>query len=122
MSFRVEYDGAIDCVVTTISGPLNKEVVLEFFSEVGRVAKQNKCTRVLSDLRKAKIAASTTDIYQTADALGNKQISTDFKRAIVVSQDEEDYAFWETVCFNQGFQNVRVFRVYDEARQWISST
>lgn len=94
---------------------------MAFFAEVGRVAAENKCTRVLSDLRKAHIAASTTDIYQTASALGNKKISPGFKRAIVVSRDEDDYAFWETVCFNQGFQNVRIFQDYGEAEQWVTS-
>jgi len=30
------------------------------------------------------------------------------------------YAFWENVYFNQGFQNVKIFRDYDEAQQWIA--
>jgi len=122
MSFRVKCDEAIDCVVTSISGPLNKEVVPEFFPEAGRVAAENRYTRALSDLRKAKIVASTTDIYQTANGLSDKQIDTGFKRAIVVFQDGDDYAFWETVRFNRDFQRVRVFRIHDEAEQWISST
>jgi hypothetical protein len=122
MSFRVSYDETRDCVVTSIAGPLTKEVVMAFFAEVGRVASEKKCMRVLSDLREAHIAASTTDIYQTAGTLGNNKISPAFKRAIVVSRDEDDYAFWETVCFNQGFQNVRIFQDYGEAEQWITSS
>jgi hypothetical protein len=122
MSFRVRYDEAIDGVVTSISGPLNNEVALEFFPEVGRVAAENRYLRVLGDLPKAKIAASPTESYQTASALGDKQINTGFEHAIFVCQDGDDYASWGTVCFNRDFQSVRVFRIYDEAEQWISST
>ena len=32
------------------------------------------------------------------------------------------YVFWETVRFNQGFQNVRLFRGFDEARHWVLQT
>lgn len=119
VTFRVVYDEDSDCILTTVSGDMDMDVVQAFFAEVGRVAAENRCTRVLSDLREAKIVAATADIYLMAKALGEKKISPSFKRAIVISRDEEDYAFWETVCFNQGFQNVRVFREYDEAKQWV---
>lgn len=122
MTFRVMYDVDTDCVVTSVAGELNKEVVLEFFTEVGRVAAEHRCKRVLSDLRKAKIVASTADIYLMAKMLGEKKIDKSFKRAIVISRDEEDYTFWETVCFNQGFQSVRVFRDHDEAKRWVLGT
>jgi len=120
MTIRVVYDRDTDCILTSVTGPLDKEVALALFTEIGRVAMESQCMRVLSDLREAKIDASTSDIYQMAQSLGNTQITKAFKRAIVVSRDEEDYAFWETVCFNQGFQNVKILRDYDEAQQWIA--
>ena len=120
MTFRVVYDNETDCILSSVIGPLDKEVALAWFSEVGRIAVENQCTRVISDLREAKVVASTADIYLLAKSLGSTQITNVFKRAVVVSQDEEDYAFWETVCFNQGFQNLKIFRDYDEAKQWIA--
>ncbi len=120
MTIRVVYDSEMDCLLTSVTGPLDKEVALALLSEVGRVAVENQCTRVLSDLREAKIVASTAEIYRIAKSLGDTQITKAFKRAVVVSRDEEDYAFWETVCFNQGYQNVKIFRDYDEAKQWIA--
>ena len=120
MTVRVVYDNETDCILSSVIGPLDKEVALALFSEVGRIAVENQCTRVISDLREAKVAASTADIYLLAKSLGSTQITKVFKRAVVVSRDEEDYAFWETVCFNQGFQNVKIFRDYDKAKQWIA--
>ena len=122
MTIRVVYDSEMDCLLTSVTGPLDKEVALALLSEVGRVAVENQCTRVLSDLREAKIVASTAEIYRIAKSLGDTQIAKEVKRAVVVSRDEEDYAFWETVCFNQGYQNVKIFRDYDEAKQWIALT
>lgn len=120
MTIRVVYDSEMDCLLTSVTGPLDKEVALALLSEVGRVAVENQCMRVLSDLRDAKVVASTAEIYRMAKLLGGTQITKAVKRAVVVSRDEEDYAFWETVCFNQGYQNVKIFRDYDEARQWIA--
>lgn len=122
MSFRVTYDAQADCVVTRVEGELDKEVVQAFFAEMGRVATENRCARVLSDLREAKIVASTTDIYRMAQSLEDKKIGRSFRRAIVVSRDEEDYAFWETVCFNQGFQSVRLFHDYEDANRWVTGS
>ena len=120
MTIRVVYDSEMDCLLTSVTGPLDKEVALALLSEVGRVAVENQCMRVLSDLRDAKVVASTAEIYRMAKLLGGTQITKAVKRAVVVSRDEEDYAFWETVCFNQGYQNVKIFRDYDEAKQWIA--
>ena len=120
MTIRVVYDSEMGCLLTSVTGRLDKEVALALLSEVGRVAVENQCTRVLSDLREAKIVASTAEIYRIAKLLGNTQITKEVKRAVVVSRDEEDYAFWETVCFNQGYQKVKIFRDYDEAKQWIA--
>ena len=122
MTVRVGYDAPTDCVISSVTGELDKEVVLELLSEVGRVAVENQCERVLSDLREAKVVATTADIYQMAKLLGSNQISKALKRAVVVSRDEEDYAFWETVCFNQGYQNVKIFRDYDEAKRWVATS
>lgn len=33
MTFRVVYDADTDCVVTSVSGEIDKDVVLAFFSE-----------------------------------------------------------------------------------------
>ena len=67
MTIRVVYDRETDCILTSVAGPLDKDVVPAFFSEVGRVALESQCMRVLGDLREAQILASTSDICRDYD-------------------------------------------------------
>ena len=119
MPCQITYDPKIDCVVNTISGDLDKNLVGNFFMEVGKVAAENNCRRMLSYLRTAKIVAPATDIYDMASSLEKLQIQRTFRRAIVISQDHKDYAFWETVCYNQGHQIVKIFHNYEKAKDWV---
>lgn len=119
MPFYVTYDSDNDCVVTMIEGILDKEVVLAFFKEVGSVAGKNNCTRILSDLRNAKIVAPVSDIYAMAKLLDSMNISPSFRRAIVITTDHDDYRFWETACYNQGHSSVRLFENYERAKKWV---
>jgi hypothetical protein len=121
MAFKVEFDSEMACVATSITGDLDKEVINAFFMEVGKVAGEHECTRVLSDLREATITAPLADIYEMAKAIEKKQVLKSFRRAIVISKDHQDYAFWETVCYNQGHRMVRIFQNYDQARKWVLS-
>lgn len=119
MPFQVQYDAALDCVVSIVSGDLDTPLVGAFFTEMGRVATQNQCTCMLSDLRKATIVASTVEIYEMVKTLRQRQIKTSFRRAIVITRDTEDYTFWETISHNKGFAGVRVFEDYAEAKAWV---
>ena len=118
MPFQVIYDSETACIVATLSGDLDTKVVAAFFDEVLRVAADNDCDRVVSDLRDATIVASAADMYWMADALSKKNVQSLQRRAIVVSRDQQDYSFWETLCANRGQGNVRIFEDYDEARHW----
>ncbi len=119
MSFSVTYDLSLDCILTTMDGSLDQKQVSAFFEQVGRTAAEHSCKRVLSDLRNARIVAPLADIYEMASAIEKKGILTSFKRAIVISKDQEDYDFWKTVCHNTGHANIRLFHDYDEAMAWV---
>ena len=53
MPYRVRYDPGIDCVVTKITGDMDKALVSAFFTDVGRTSAENGCRRILSDLTDA---------------------------------------------------------------------
>lgn len=116
---EVTYDREADCVRTKIVGRLDNTVVSAFFAEVGRVSAENRCSRILSDLREARIAASTMDIYEEVQKPEHSGIPRSHRRAIVISRDMRDYRFWETTCRNRGFLGVRIFTNYDEAADWL---
>jgi hypothetical protein len=119
MPFTVTYDREADCIRTRIVGRLDKELVGAFFAEVGRVASGTRCSRIISDLREAKIAASTLDIYGEVEGPEHTGIPRSHRRAIVISRDMRDYRFWETTCRNRGFLGVRIFTDYDQAAEWL---
>ena len=122
MPFEVTYDDQADCLVARLSGDLDTKLVGAFFAALIRAAEEHGCTRALSDLRDATIRATAADLYWMAESLARKNIRALQRRAIVVSRDQEDYSFWETVCANQGVGNVRIFEDYDEARRWAVET
>ncbi len=119
MPFHVKYDSKIDCVVTTITGNIDKSLIDDFFVEVGKIVAENNCRQILSDVRDAKIIASVADIYNMAKSIKSKGILTSLRRAIVISKDHKDYTFWETVCYNQGHQMVKIFQNYEQAKDWL---
>lgn len=119
MPFQVKHDATQGLIKAAMTGDLDRPLVAEFFTEVLRVATETGCGRVLSDLREARIVATTADIYWMAQALAKKKVQALHRRAIVVARDQDDYAFWETVCSNLGHRNVRVFEDYDAARRWV---
>ena len=108
-------------IMHRLAAPEAMPELLREIMEVGKVAGEHECTRVLSDLREATITAPLTDIYEMAKAIEKKQVLKSFRRAIVISKDHQDYAFWETVCYNQGHRMVRIFQSYDQARKWVLS-
>ena len=90
MPFQVSYDPKIDCVVTSITGNMDKNLISDFFMEVRRVAQENNCMRILSDLRAGKIIAPITDLYEMASSLDKMKIPKSLRRAIVISRDHGD--------------------------------
>jgi hypothetical protein len=80
--------------------------------------------RVLVDLRDVDLAMSTDELQRLpkdiSDALARWRIPVGaFKRAIVVSDDWEDYRLFEEAALKQGW-NTRVFDSIDDARTWLA--
>lgn len=117
--FEVVYDEEYGCVRAVLNGPLDRSVVGPFYTELGRVANENQCRRIISDLRNAEIIANTFDMYFEAREMKHKNILPSFKRAIVISRDKAGYEFWENVCVNLGFPEVKIFEDYETALRWV---
>ena len=75
---EVWYDADDALVRTIIRGRLNSAVADLFFREMGRVAFENKCLRVLSDLREAKLDGSSFDMYFEAKTSQRKASDEQF--------------------------------------------
>ncbi len=117
--YRVEYDEMNQYIFTTVKGPVSLELILQIYREIGKCARENRCSRILSDLRHAEITASMDDMNEMAKRLTDMNMHVHFKRSIVVPKDTEIYHFWEKICHNQGHSLVRVFSSCDEAKNWL---
>ena len=67
-----------------------------------------------------KLTASLLDIYNNADHFEQWGVPHNLCMAVVYSEDEKAYKFWETVIRNRGFA-ARVFTDKDEAIGWLTN-
>ncbi|RME73361.1 MAG: hypothetical protein D6781_00565 [Verrucomicrobia bacterium] len=119
MKMSVSFDPVAFFVRLEVIGELNPTTVRAFFARMGKAAQEHRCGRILTDLQRARIAADPVDIFSTVGDLEELGVRRTFRRAIVISRDHADYAFWETACRNRGFHGVQVFTDGEAARAWL---
>ncbi|MHC4842359.1 MAG: hypothetical protein ACYTFM_13140 [Planctomycetota bacterium] len=127
MSYKIRYDAKSGCVYSCIEGEVDKETIEEYAVEIVKVLQEHSCLRSLNDMRKAKVKLSTMEIYDLPIYLENLEYDRLVKRAIVVSQDFEDYRFYETVSHNYGHlveifsdsDKFNLFRDMEKAKEWL---
>jgi hypothetical protein len=120
MKFSVQYDPENDIIITSMTGEIDSEVIEAFSGEAIKLLSEHNCKRVLNDMRGAKLDFSTIDIYRIPKILDEARFPKSWKRAILVSDELEDYAFFETTSVNRGHR-VKIFQDADEAIIWLRS-
>lgn len=123
MSSSVTYNPDDGFITIWLEGKIDKALVMKLASETGHVARQNDCYLVLCDAREATVSMSIVEIYELPKIFMDILLETGvqlskFKRALVMSSDVDDFAFFETVSRNRG-QNVVLFRSMEAARLWL---
>jgi hypothetical protein len=124
MSHTIAYDSDAHIVEITIQGQLFLNEVKDIYSEAILIAREEGCSRFLSDYRQATIRLSTLELYELPKILAEVITPLGYspvtlKRALVVARDLEDYRFFETVTVNSG-QNTKIFQNINEAEAWLS--
>ncbi|MHC4532978.1 MAG: hypothetical protein ACYS6K_03410 [Planctomycetota bacterium] len=127
MSFNVYYDSERNCVFVSIEGDFDMEQAKELAQEAVKQATAHNCKRLLNDLRKANVKLSTIEIYDLPAYISDAGLDRLCKRALIVSQDFDDYKFFENVSSNQGHlvevfadsDEFSIFRNVDEAQDWL---
>ncbi len=123
MPHTVRYNPELRIIETVVQGDLTRQEAEEIISGIIRTALETGCYLCLSDYRQAVMKLATMEIYKVPhlilDASLAQQLDAGkFKRAIVVSADQEDFHFFETVTVNSG-QNLRVFEDVQTALEWL---
>ena len=107
----------------TLSGIINIQMIKGAIPELARLLKEHNCFLILNDSREAVPDVSTIDIYSLpkffSEMLSEAGVQVHkLRRAIIVSKDMNEFAFFETVSRNRA-QNVMLFRDPDEAKKWL---
>ncbi|BCY16489.1 hypothetical protein hrd7_03380 [Leptolinea sp. HRD-7] len=125
MCFVITYldDDAI--IESTLLKDFNWQVMEKMVPAISKVINEKNCHHILLDWRKAKIALSTTQIYDTPNKLKEEFEKYGvnifkLKRAYLIDRVDSDSYFFETMMKNNS-QTFSIFLNRDEAVKWLKS-
>ncbi len=121
MSYSMKYNSENNCIMASMEGRIDQNTVKEFALNIVEATKKHNCRKILNDIRKVNLNLSTIEIYELPKKIKEAGLEQFTKRALVVGNNFEDVAFFETVSFNQA-QNVKIFRDPEAALEWLKST
>ena len=115
---NIRFDSEKGIIWIVVSGPVSKNYAAEFLPEVVKVAEENKCQKLLFDIRNTLITeflGNVLDYIVEIESIGFKK---SYKIATVHTVDEEMNQFLTQNMRRQGF-DYRLFTEIDEAANWL---
>ncbi len=120
MSYELQYDSKIDCVILRIQDIVTLEVIRMIAPEVARMCEETGCRRLLNDMSTATINISFLDLYKSPKTMDESGVSRKTKRALVVPPAFDEPDFLENLTRNRG-HDLKIFKDIKEAKQWLLS-
>jgi hypothetical protein len=121
MDSDISFNSEINVVCVKATGELNHETGARIAERTLRVIAKHKCNKIFCDYSKMKVTASFWEIYENPILFDLWGIPHNFNIAVIYSQDEDSFKFWEARMQNAGFI-VRVFTQEEEALKWLTET
>lgn len=118
MSYTLTYDPEADLIIGSIQGEFDTAMVRDYIRVVAALAREKRCTRVLTDMRNSKPRLTVLEIDDLPRFATDVGLDRSVRRALVVADDFDDYAFYRSSSAIQG-QNVRIFKDIDDAKAWL---
>ena len=123
MSHTVEYNPKENMVIAKVMGKVGLPDLLEFLTNILRVAKQENCHYILTDLHEAHLEVSVSQIFSLPDTIGvmSKEQGMAvyaFKRVFVATKGQDILKFYENVSQNRN-HNTKLFYDIEEAKNWL---
>ncbi len=123
MHYSVKHNVEENMIIAEVKGEVGFSALQELGAEIMRVAKQENCQYILTDLREAYLEVTVSEIYFLPQNLAKiarmQEVKLfDVKRAFVAAKDQEILRFYEIVSHNQG-QGTRLFYDIEEAKNWL---
>jgi len=113
-------------IVVKFQGPLILAEVRQVMAEVGRLALEHKCFRLLSNTLGMELKLSMAEVYHLPGIFAERVSGLGLevhksKRAVIVSPDDQILQFFETVSRNRA-QDVTLLHDDESARHWLLAT
>jgi len=123
MAYTVEYDPEENMVIATFMEKVDLPDLLKGLANIIRVAKQENCNYILTDLHQANLQVSVSQAYNMPDTINKITSEEDFllhqiKRAFVAAKHQDILEFYETVSINRS-HNTKLFHDIEEAKSWL---
>ncbi|MFW9875330.1 MAG: STAS/SEC14 domain-containing protein [Candidatus Thorarchaeota archaeon] len=120
MSYELRVKKENDFLNIHIKGKRDLESIKKATSEILKKCVENKCSRVLIDVREFKNRIGTMEIFMLASSELPKIIKGKLEQVAIIDQKgfEDKIKFFEDVARNRGYY-VKIFTEYDEAINWI---
>ena len=123
MSHTVEYDPEENMVIAKVIGKVGLPDLLECLANIIRVAKQENCIYILTDLHEATLEVSVSQTFSLPDTVRGMSKEQgmaihDFKRVFVAAKGQDILEFYENVSQNRN-HNTKLFYDMEEAKSWL---
>ena len=123
MPHTIIYNSELHIIESKLQGDMTSGEVDEIITKTAKIAKENDCRLIFTDLTEVSRHLSILQIYELPERIRNIFISFGIhislhKRANVVAKDWDDYIFHENVMVNRA-QNEKVFTDIDKAKKWL---
>ncbi len=119
MAFSVRYDRERHLVLVEVTSLIDAAVATSIAREAVSLSSIHDCKEFLMDFRKTAIVEGTMGIYNFANSLPDLGLARDVRIASVISGEDPDHRFYETVARNLGF-DVRYFTDGEQAERWLA--
>ena len=116
---KVGYEKSLDQICGKIEGELTHEVAKHYFTEVAEIARVTNCSKILTDVRLAKLSTLDSEMESLSAELASIGIVLASRRAILVAEDIKQYKTWENYCFRNGHKSIRLFMDEQAAHDWL---
>ncbi len=119
MALSVQYDRERRFVLVEVTSLIDTAVATSIAREVVSLGAIHDCKNFLLDFRKTAIVEGTMEIYNFANSLPDLGLGRDVRIASIISGEDPDHRFYETVARNLGF-DVRYFTDREQAERWLA--
>lgn len=122
MEVYKEYDEINKIIRVNVEGHYEHDKIFLTFTEISDFARIKHCNKFLIDARKFIPEQRLCEVYQISSANAEFGIlRTDIIAFIHPVEYTDLYKFCETVAFNRGWLNYKIFTDYNKAGRWLLS-